>query len=398
MKRRVMTVMMAIAVIFIQLAQAYPIVAQRPDAPAYAKRGKYIVGTRELRIDDPSRPLDVAVWYPATNPERKKVEATYRFLALSGTGQALRDAAPDLGGGPYPLIVFSHGLSGAKYQSIFYVEHLASHGFVVIAADHPGSTFGSITAESVQESFALRPLEVLRQIAFAETLNGPDGVLAGAIDLTHIGVTGHSFGGYTSIAAGGARFDFSLLREKCTAQLSADERREANCATLESADALATLRGLSETPQGLWPATSHPNIKAIVLLAPSSAPAFGSAGLATVTTPTMIIVGSKDSATVPERNAYPMYQGISSTTKAQVVLENADHYIFVDECIPALILLGQYRRCSDSVWDMGRAHDLTNHFATAFLLRTLRDDATASAALDPSKVIFTGVNYQAVYP
>jgi predicted dienelactone hydrolase len=393
-----MTALMVLAILFTLLAQAHPSVAQRPDAPAYAKRGKYIVGTRELRIDHPTRPLDVAVWYPATNPERKKVEATYRFLALSGTGQALRDAPADLSGGPYPLVVFSHGLSGAKYQSIFYVEHLASYGFVVIAADHPGSTFGTITAESVQESFALRPLEVLRQIAFAETLTAADGLLAGAIDMAAIGVTGHSFGGYTSIAVGGARFDFSLMREKCTPQLSQAERREANCATLEAADALATLRGLSETPQGVWPATSHPNIKAIVLLAPSSAPAFGKAGLAAVTAPTMIIVGSKDGATVPERDAYPMYQGISSTAKAQVVLENADHYIFVDECIPALILLGQYRRCSDSVWDMARAHDLTNHFATAFLLRTLRDDTTAGAALDPSKVAFTGVNYQAVYP
>jgi predicted dienelactone hydrolase len=368
--------------------------AQRPDAPPYARRGAYLPGTRELRLEDSARPLDIAIWYPALNPERRKVEATYRFLALSGTGKALRDAPPDLRGGPYPLIVFSHGLSGAKYQSIFYVEHLASHGFVVIAADHPGSTFGSITPDSVRESFALRPSEVLRQIAFAEGLTAPGGVLAGMIDMQQIGVTGHSFGGYTSIAAGGARFDFGELRDWCAARGTA--QGDGGCDLLTQADDIARLRGLDAAPAGLWPATTDPRIKSIVLLAPSSAPAFGKTGLAEVTLPTMIIVGSKDAATVPERDAYPMYAGVSSQEKALVVLENAGHYIFVDECIPALILIGQHRRCSDQVWDMERAHDLTNHFASAWFLKTLRADPEAASMLAASKVDFAGVNYQVI--
>ena len=36
------------------------------------------------------------------------------------------------------------------------------------------------------------------------------------------------------------------------------------------------------------------------------------------------------------------------------------------------------------VWDMARAHDLINHFATAFFLAELKDNVAASNALAPN--------------
>jgi predicted dienelactone hydrolase len=108
----------------------------------------------------------------------------------------------------------------------------------------------------------------------------------------------------------------------------------------------------------------------------------------------MVIVGSKDQATPPERDSYPIYQAVSSPQKALVVFENAGHYIFVERCVPALIALGRFEQCSDSVWDMQRAHDLINHLATAFFLHTLKGDPAARAALDPSAVQFIGITYR----
>jgi hypothetical protein len=55
---------------------------------------------------------------------------------------------------------------------------------------------------------------------------------------------------------------------------------------------------------------------------------------------------------------------------------------------------GMYVVCSDSVWDMDRVHDLTNHFVTAFLLAELKGDAEAAKALAPENVSFTGVKYE----
>ena len=43
---------------------------------------------------------------------------------------------------------------------------------------------------------------------------------------------------------------------------------------------------------------------------------------------------------------------------------------------------------------MDRAHDLTNHFATAFLLSVLKGDAQAAAALAPEAVQFPGITYE----
>jgi len=44
---------------------------------------------------------------------------------------------------------------------------------------------------------------------------------------------------------------------------------------------------------------------------------------------------------------------------------------------------------------MNRAHDLINHFTTAFLRDMLTGDILAHAALAPSAVDFAGVTYQA---
>lgn len=364
---------------------------ERPDAPPYAKRGAYAVGTHELILEE-TPPLLITIWYPAANPERLPQQTTYQYGPITGEGRALRDAAVDLRGAPYPLIIFSHGLGGARLQSVFYAEHLASHGFVVMAADHRGSTFGDLLLGQVNrilESFARRPLEILRQLEYAAALNA-EGSFANAIDTENVGVTGHSFGGYTTLAAAGARLNINGIREGCEggklpAQL---------CLYTTSEQTIWEARGLNAAPEGLYPPTTDPRIKAAVALAPSSAPLFGAEGAAALGVPLMIIVGSQDRATPPERDSYPIYAAVSSAQKAMVVFENAGHYIFVDECAPALIALGRFAQCSDLVWDMRRAHDLTNHFATAFFLHTLKGDAQAKAALNPAAVDFLGITYR----
>ena len=52
---------------------------------------------------------------------------------------AYLDAEPALGG-PWPIILFSHGNQGIKEQSFFLTEHLASHGYLVVAPDHQYNT------------------------------------------------------------------------------------------------------------------------------------------------------------------------------------------------------------------------------------------------------------------
>src|SRR5215813_5809052 len=192
--------------------------AERPDAPKYARPGPYFIGTREIQIKDQTggnRTLKGTIWYPAVKPEGTPTPATYVDGLLSGTGTAIRDVAADVQHGPYPLIVYSHGLTSLRFQSVFYLEHLASYGFVIIAVDHPGSTIFDTTPSTIPATVAYRPLEVLREIGYAETLTAKDGPLAGVIDMQTIGITGHSLGGYTALGAAGARLDFDGLAAWC---------------------------------------------------------------------------------------------------------------------------------------------------------------------------------------
>lgn len=370
--------------------------AQRPDAPPYALRGDFPVGTREFVIEDADRPLTGTLWYPALNPEELEEAVRYQESLAAVDGRALRDAAPDMSAGPYPLVIFSHGLNGFRFQSAFYLEHLASQGFVVMATEHPGSTVvdaftQNLTDQSIAFNFGARPLDILRQIDYAENIN-VTGDLAGLIDLERIAVTGHSFGGYTTFAVGGGRINPSAAMDLCLdTEPGEDDNRLCDPAMINE---MAAGRGLDTPPDGLWDATTDPRIKAIILLAPAGATLFGEEGMAAVTIPTLVIVGSGDQVTPADENATPMYANVSSEVKAQVTLVNADHYIFVEQCTDQMISFGFFDSCSDDVWDMARAHDLTNHFATAFLLAVLKNDEAARSALLVENVDFAGVEYQ----
>ncbi len=395
---------LVVALLLVFFPSSFPRAQEDETLPAYARRGPYAVGTQDLRLEDDQRPLAITIWYPALNPDGAPERASYDVgLRLSRQGRALRDAPPDPGGGPYPLVIFSHGLGGLRVQSLFLTEHLASYGFVVIAADHPGSTlYDSIfsgNSQGIITSFAWRPLEVLREIALAETLTAAGGPLAGLIDTDRVAVSGHSFGGYTAIAAGGGRLDFDALEAWCRSpwgmnfepgdeppfQQAPIPRAQTGTACLMRAqeETVARIRGLETPPEGPWPATTDPRIRAVVALAPANAPLFGAEGLATLTVPTMIQVGSADSLTPPERDAYRFYADLSHAAKTLVVFQGANHLIFAD----GLPLVG------DAVWDLDEAHALINHLTTAFLRSVLYSDADAAAALLPEAVDFAGITY-----
>ena len=62
---------------------------------------------------------------------------------------------------------------------------------------------------------------------------------------------------------------------------------------------------------------------------------------------------------------------------------------------PSFTQIGFDAYCSDPVWDVDRAHDVVNHFITAFLLTELNDDAVAASALSPDLIDFLGITYDA---
>ncbi len=374
MRKRYLLVML-ILVLAVTTAQA-----QRPDAPRFAQPGPYSVGTTDFQIGDAERPLRATIWYPAEAQDTEPI--TYRLGIFSLVqGRAVSDSPP--AEGSFPLVIFSHGLGGFRFQSVLLMEHLASHGFVVIAADHPGST--TLDDSQIPLNYAQRPFDMLRLIDHAPEINDD---LAAIIDMDRIALAGHSFGGYTALAASGARLNFGQLDEFCR-----QDDDDVVCFLLESEAEIAAARGLDEIPSGPWPATTDPRIKAVVVFAPWNGPILDSVSLAQIDIPALFMVGTTDQTTPPERDAFTIFNNMANSPRTLVTLENADHFIFVDACYDfALESEAFFEMCSDPVWDMSRAHDLINHFTTAFLTGVLVD-GTQSPQLAPEENDFRAVDY-----
>jgi predicted dienelactone hydrolase len=105
--------------------------------------------------------------------------------------------------GTFPLIVHSHGGGGIRFENAIKMEHVASHGFVVVSADTPGADL--LSPDGDPNAFENKPLDVTVLIDRFLAFNGEAGhFLEGAIDPSRIGGTGWSFGGYavTALATG----------------------------------------------------------------------------------------------------------------------------------------------------------------------------------------------------
>jgi dienelactone hydrolase len=185
-------------------------------------RGPHPVGVFSQELSDPSRggrTIQIEVWYPATSEytgRDQDPKSQDRFAIFGGYSvlqEAVRDAEPLEGA--RRVVLFSHGFAGHRRQSTFFCSHLASHGYVVVAPDHAGNTMNdmvmlalSLGAEQMPKdpeallgSYVFdRPrdlsliLDAIVERKLAHTL--------GELDAGEVGVTGHSFGGWTALVLG----------------------------------------------------------------------------------------------------------------------------------------------------------------------------------------------------
>ncbi|MFN8640912.1 MAG: hypothetical protein U0802_04340 [Candidatus Binatia bacterium] len=320
--------------------------------------GPYPVGIATIAFSDPARrnvagsgprPVTVEVYYPSTAAAvagRPKDVAAVLGIPLLET-PSYRDVAlaPD---GPYPLVLFSHGNNGIRIQSFFFAAHLASHGYIVVSPDHHGNTFPDTLAGTVDAQSAVnRPLDIRFLIDTLLAANGePGNFFAGAIDPQRIGMSGHSFGGYTTLALAGGRFAVGTFTE--------------------------------------------PRIKAILPQAPAAP--FDAAFFAGITVPTLIVGGSIDETTPPADNQQRPFDHLPSGARvvAYANLTDAGHFTFSDFCeVPRMLLsfLGGFgEACEPRHLPWRHAHDIVNYLALNFFDAALRGDAEALARLDPAAV------------
>lgn len=123
---------------------------------------------------------------------------------------------------------------------------------------------------------------------------------------------------------------------------------------------------------------------------------YGSEGMAAVDVPVMLFHGGGEALADPSLQVGDPYASVATPRKAEVVLNHAGHLVFNSNCEdnPDMAAMGFPMFCTDLVWDMDRAHDLINHFATTFLLAELKGDTEAADALAPENVAFPGIQFE----
>lgn len=126
---------------------------------------------------------------------------------------------PEKGSGPFPIIIFSHGLGGSREGYEYLGRHWAGCGYVSVHLQHHGSDdlvwrnagvfrAGAALRNSVADvSNAInRAGDVKFAIDQMLELNAdPGSPLHGRLDCNAIGMAGHSFGGWTTMAVAGER-------------------------------------------------------------------------------------------------------------------------------------------------------------------------------------------------
>jgi predicted dienelactone hydrolase len=196
--------------------------------------------------------------------------------------------------GPLPVVVISHGLGDSPQSFLGLAAHVASYGFAVALPEHVGSNndqkqalLTGLDNETFKaQEFLDRPLDVSFLLDELERRNVSQ--FEGRLDASRVAVVGHSFGGYTALAVGGATIDFDRLAQRCSpaANLLVDAALVLECRALElTADPAA----MDRFAQG----TKDDRVRLVIALATVSN-LFGPRGMAGVSVPVMLFGGEVD--------------------------------------------------------------------------------------------------------
>ncbi len=343
---------------------------REPDPMAF---GPYPVGIRQFVYTDPNpennnedgspRLLKIDMWFPTTEEFRGGEQFIYDVKAECGPAvlekyegveigrfpvDAVLDAPIRHGEGRYPVVIFSHGAFGIRFQSIFFTIQLASHGYIVISADHQFNTLNEILVDGYESSELVfsalhRPRDIFALLDWIQAKGEDENdEFFDLVDMENVACTGHSFGGLTSYIV-----------------------------------------------------TVDPRIDVIVPMSPAAdmvnafTNTFGNTPIEELSIPTLVMAGEQDKTLQYQSQQRDPFD-TQPAPKWLLSLPRAGHYTFTDSCMMNLEELQAYWEdaddalrdgCGDANFDWHEAHKVINLYAISFLNHFLRHSETAKDRL-----------------
>jgi len=316
-----------------------------------ANFGDAPVGVRTLALVDPSRQNPAG-----TGPRALTVEVYYPSTPAAVVGLA-RDVVQVLGvelfptptyrdvaraPGAFPLILYSHGSGGVRFENLVLAVHLASHGYVVVSADHPGDTLLD-SSEDMNAILTSRPRDISFLIDQFLGFNAEAGnFFAGAIDGDRIGATGWSYGGYTALALAAGSFSLGTFNDP-------------------RVRAILPLDGSAQV--------FDPDVPALY---------------STIRVPTLLLGASLSDVIAPRLQQ--MFDGLppASGFVGYGSFLRAAHSSFADLCEVPEVLRGRPAACEPEFLPWRHVRHVENYLALNYFDATLRGSADALARLDPA--------------
>lgn len=343
-----------------------------PDPMAF---GPFPVGIRQFVYYDPDpannnedgspRKLKIDMWFPTTEENRGGEQFIYDVKAECGEEvlekyadveigrfpvDAVLDAPIRHGEGRFPVVIFSHGAFGIRFQSIFFTIQLASHGYIVISADHQFNTLNEILVDGYEGSELVisalhRPRDIFALLNWIQGkgLDEADEFFD-LVDMENVACAGHSFGGLTSYIV-----------------------------------------------------TVDPRIDAILPMSPAAdmvnafTNTFGNTPIEELSIPTLVMAGEQDKTLQYQSQQRDPFD-TQPAPKWLLSLPRGGHYTFTDSCMMNLVELQEYWEdaddairdgCGETNFDWHEAHKVINLYAISFLNHFLRHSPTAGTRLVP---------------
>jgi hypothetical protein len=181
--------------------------------------GPWPVGVQTAMLTLSGVSMPVEIWYPATlGSEAGKAQVTYDLRDWLPKGQAMlipdsankpdvcncyRDLPLDATHGPYPAVIFIHGTGSFRVANMSTMTAWASRGFIAVAADHPGLFLTDFLASgncqgggtgTTEPAGTLDETNIDAEVAALTNHSGGFAFLGSSVDMSRIGLSGHSQG------------------------------------------------------------------------------------------------------------------------------------------------------------------------------------------------------------